>query len=200
MKEDSQKSQENRSKYLSYLLRHHPEKVSCTIDKYGWVDVSTLIVHSDFDMAELSQIVSADTRYEFSADKTKIRAFHGHSVKGVQYPEIAEDIAVLYHGTSERNLAEILKSESILPMSRAQVHLSASVDDAIRIGARHGKPVVLEIDADEMQKDGYKFYKSKDNVYLVSEIPLKYVKSSLMNKSQENKCICEELNEFESLE
>jgi RNA:NAD 2'-phosphotransferase (TPT1/KptA family) len=28
-------SSKNRGKYLSYLLRHHPEEVGCTLDEYG---------------------------------------------------------------------------------------------------------------------------------------------------------------------
>ncbi len=36
------KKKTNRSKYLSYLLRHHPEDVNCSIDEYGWVSVNDL--------------------------------------------------------------------------------------------------------------------------------------------------------------
>ena len=78
------KSLEKDSKYLSYLLRHHPEEVGCKMDKYGWVDVNTLVKNSKLTLEKLHLIVSEDTRYEFSNDKSKIRAFHGHSVKGVE--------------------------------------------------------------------------------------------------------------------
>lgn len=43
-----------------------------------FLDVATLIENSDFTLEELKDIVEADTRYEFSSDYSKLRAFHDH--------------------------------------------------------------------------------------------------------------------------
>lgn len=113
-----------------------------------------------------------DTRYEFSSDLSQIRAFHGHSVKGIKYQNEVTEPIPLYHGTS----IEIVKSQAILPMSRAQVHMSASKEDAIRIAKRHkGDSVVLVIDTYSLLSTGHHIYKSEDNVYLVDKIPLSCV-------------------------
>ena len=31
------------SKFLSFILRHHPEQIGITLDKDGWVDIDTLL-------------------------------------------------------------------------------------------------------------------------------------------------------------
>lgn len=167
----------NDSKYLSYLLRHHPEEVGCEIDKYGWVDVSTLIKNSKLNLERLSLIVSSDTRYEFSEDRSKIRAFHGHSVKGVEpYIKIIPP-DVVYHGTSKNGYKGIIESGLIKSMSRNYVHLSLSFEKAKEVGNRHGDPIVLIIDSKKMYEDGYEFFDSNDNVILTKEVPIRYIEA-----------------------
>jgi putative RNA 2'-phosphotransferase len=166
----------NRSKYLSYLLRHKPEEVGCTLDKYGWCDVATLIKNSDFTMDELSSIVAEDTRYEFSEDRSMIRAFHGHSVAGIVYQDEVKNVTLLYHGTTIDGLEKIIKSGAILPMSRVQVHLSKDIETAKKVASRHGKPIIIVVDAQDMVHEGLKVYKSKDGVYLTNVVPSRYFK------------------------
>jgi len=46
-------------------------------------------------------------------------------------------------------------------------------------GSRHQKgveSVVLVIEAKQMCNEGYKFYKTDNNVYLTDEVPPKYIK------------------------
>lgn len=164
------------SKYLSYLLRHHPEEAGCCIDNHGWVDVETLIKNTKFTLEDLQQIVKKDTRYEFSEDKSKIRAFHGHSIPGIICEEEVIPPDVLYHGTSINNKLKIFQSKFIKKQSRTWVHLSENLKDAKRIGKRHGEPVVLFIDTKKMYEDGIKFYKTRDGVYLTDDISIKYIK------------------------
>ena len=167
------------SKYLSYLLRHKPSEVNCDIDEYGWVDIDTLCRNSKFTLSYLEAIVEADTRYEFNPHKSKIRAFHGHSVEGVHPFVIADVHNYIYHGTSLENYAKIKESGCIMSMSRNFVHLSKDETVAKAVGSRHGKPVILVIDCEKMQEDGYRIYHSGDGVFLVSKVPLKYVIDSI---------------------
>lgn len=169
------KTMEQDSKYLSYLLRHKPDEVGCTIDKHGWVDIHTLCKNSKFTLSYLETIVSEDTRYEFSQDMTKIRAFHGHSVEGVEADTEMFPKHHIYHGTSVKNYELIKQSGMIKKMSRNYVYLSDDAEKAKKIGARHGKPIVLIVSAEEMVRDGFKFYDSGDDVILTQDIPLKYV-------------------------
>lgn len=169
------KEQIKRSKYLSYILRHHPEEVNCSIDEYGWIDVEELIKNSDFSLEELKIIVREDTRYTFSEDGKYLRAFHGHSIP-IKYMNSAVPPKELYHGTSEENAEKILSSGYIKGMSRVQVHLSINRENALKIGSRHGRPVVFVVDTEAMLKDGFEFYESGDGVWLTNDIPVRYLK------------------------
>lgn len=59
--------------------------------------------------------------------------------------------------------------------NRLYVHLSKDIDIAIKVGERHGSPVVYSIDATQMFKDGYKFYESANKVWLTKSVPIKYM-------------------------
>ena len=81
---------------------------------------------------------------------------------------------VLYHGTAEKYLDGI-KKEGLLKRSRNYVYLSADYDTAVKVGARHGKPIVLKIDADKMFNDGFVFLLSANGVWQTDHVPYAYV-------------------------
>ena len=60
-------------------------------------------------------------------------------------------------------------------MDRQYVHLSYDEDTAIKVGKRHGKPVVLIIESMKMYKEGYKFYLSDNNVWLTKKVPKEFI-------------------------
>lgn len=68
------------SRFLSLILRHHPEKIGITLDKHGWASVAELLAGMSktypIDMDILEKIVRTDNkqRYSFNGDKTLIRA------------------------------------------------------------------------------------------------------------------------------
>jgi putative RNA 2'-phosphotransferase len=59
-------------------------------------------------------------------------------------------------------------------MNRLYVHLSHDRDTATTVGRRHGKPVLLRVNARQMEKEGYQFYLSVNGVWLTKEVPVKY--------------------------
>jgi putative RNA 2'-phosphotransferase len=77
---------------------------------------------------------------------------------------------VLFHGTAERNLPAI-EAEGLRPGRRHAVHLSSDEATARRVGARHGRPVVLRVDAEGMARDGAVFTRSANGVWLVDAVP-----------------------------
>ena len=176
------KSLQNTSKFISYLLRHKPDAIGLNMDSHGWVEVQELIdkinTNSEYeiDKETLDKIVDTDEkqRYSYSEDGTKIRANQGHSIAvDVDLEEVVPP-SILYHGTSERFLKQI-QLEGLKPMSRQYVHLSNDEDTAQKVGSRHGKPVILRVRALDMQKAGYKFYKSVNGVWLTDKVPVKYI-------------------------
>lgn len=83
----------------------------------------------------------------------------------------AED---LYHGTAERFLPSIEKI-GLKKGKRNFVHLSADKETAEAVGKRHGKPVVLTVDARKMIRDGWKIYKTNEQ-YLTDFVAVRYIK------------------------
>lgn len=169
-------------KFISYVLRHHPEEIGITLDKSGYADTRELIEgvakrFEGFDMESLERIVRENNkqRFAFNSDKTKIRASQGHSLKNIDLGlSPVSPPKRLFHGTAERFLPAILQ-EGLKPMSRQHVHLSADFDTAVKVGTRHGRPVVLIIDSEKMSDDGYTFFLSENKVWLTDCIPPQYI-------------------------
>lgn len=169
------------SKYLSLILRHAPEKVGLTLGEGGWIEVATLLAATQqsgnpIDETLLRRIVAEDEkqRYAFSADGTKIRANQGHSVRVDLGLEPIVPPLLLYHGTATRFLDSILAT-GLQPQSRTHVHLSLDHDTAVKVGMRHGKPVVLEVQAGQMAADGFLFYRAENGVWLTAQVPPRYL-------------------------
>lgn len=168
------------SKYMSLILRHKPETIGITLDEHGWANVDELIAgiakNNEFNMDILEEIVRTDEkqRYSFNDDKTLIRANQGHSISVDVELEEKEPPEILWHGTGEKYVSSI-DLQGLIPKSRLYVHLSKDEDTAIKVGKRHGKPVLYHVRAKEMYDAGYKFYLSVNGVWLTKEVPLKYL-------------------------
>ena len=169
------------SKFLSLVLRHEPGAAGVTLDPAGWVAVDELLrgcaAHGHAISRELlDEIVrtSDKQRFAFSDDRRRIRANQGHSVEVELQHAAAEPPELLYHGTAERNLASIMQ-HGLQKRERHHVHLSPTPQIAHQVGQRHGKPVVLRIDARQMHADGFTFYLTPNNVWLVDQVPAKYL-------------------------
>lgn len=169
------------SVFISLILRHKPDAVGIQLDEHGWANVDELLnginnTGRKIDMEILEEIVKSDNkqRYSFNEDKTLIRANQGHSIPVDVELEERQPPQYLYHGTAKRFLDSIL-SEGLKPMSRLYVHLSKDEDTAVKVGKRHGKPVVLKIRSGEMWNDGIKFYLSQNGVWLTKYVDEKYI-------------------------
>jgi len=169
------------SKFMSLVLRHNPQKIGITLDENGWADTTLLISGlcrngHNVSLEDLKEVVANNDkqRFKFNDDYSKIRANQGHSVtvnvemKEVQPPDI------LYHGTATR-FWESIRNEGLTARNRLHVHLSADKETAVNVGKRHGKPIVLIINATQMYKDGFIFYLSENGVWLVNAVPPKYI-------------------------
>ena len=169
------------SRFISLILRHKPETIGICLDEHGWAKVDELITGiaktRPFDMRMLEEIVRTDEkqRYSFNEDKTLIRANQGHSIPVDVELEQKLPPDLLWHGTGEKYVAYI-DVQGLLSKSRLYVHLSGDYETAVKVGSRHGKPVVYEVNARFMQTDGYVFYQSVNGVWLTKHVPVKYLK------------------------
>jgi len=168
------------SKYMSLILRHKPDAIGIRLDEHGWASVDELIAgiarDNEFNMEILEEIVRTDEkqRYSFNEDKTLIRANQGHSIPVDVELEEKEPPEILYHGTGEKYVSSI-DAQGLISKSRLYVHLSKDDETAVKVGSRHGKPVIYIVKAKQMYDDGYKFFISANGVWLTKEVPVKYL-------------------------
>lgn len=168
------------SRFMSLILRHKPQTIGISLDEHGWANVDELIEGirktRPFDMETLEEIVRTDNkqRYAFNEDKTLIRANQGHSIPVDVELEKKNPPDILYHGTGEKSVASI-EAKGLLPMNRLYVHLSKDEATAVKVGSRHGKPIVFTVDSGLMAADGFDFYLSANGVWLTKEVPVKYL-------------------------
>jgi putative RNA 2'-phosphotransferase len=171
------------SKYLSKHLRHQPQRLGLELEAGGWVPIGDLLQacarnHFAVTRAELDEVVRGNDKQRFSIDPTGmlIRANQGHSVEIDLQLEPATPPAVLYHGTGQGSVSPI-QQDGLKKMARHHVHLSPDLETAIRVGRRHGKPVVFTVDCEAMLRDGFIFFRSDNGVWLVEGVPPQYLRT-----------------------
>lgn len=169
------------SKYLSLVLRHDPAAGGIVLDAEGWASIDDLLravtdKKLTFDRDELLAVVADNDKQRFavSNDGQRIRASQGHSVQvDLQYaPQIPPE--TLFHGTAEKAV-ESIRSQGLTKRQRRHVHLSADRDTAVKVGTRHGSPVVFQISAGQMHREGFKFFLSDNGVWLTDTVPAIYL-------------------------
>ena len=163
------------SKRLAHVLRHHPEDVGLALDAAGWVDLDELLQALSsrgrtVTRGDVEGVLARPGKQRFEVAGNRIRATHGHSVPvelGLP-PTVPPD--VLYHGTVARFLDDIAR-EGLRPQGRRAVHLSTDVAGARQVGARRGRPVVLQVDAAAMHAAGHVFRQPGPDVWLTAAVP-----------------------------
>ena len=170
------------SKFLSYVLRHEPQAIDLELDSQGWASVDALIRQAATAGKVLSEELigeivrtSKKKRFMLSDDGSRIRAAQGHSTPTVNLDHV--EVAppdVLYHGTARKHLDSIRKS-GLVPGTRHHVHLSGDEYTARTVGARHGEPVVLVVQAGRMAAAGFTFYRADNGVWLTDRVPVEFV-------------------------
>ncbi|MBQ9165994.1 MAG: RNA 2'-phosphotransferase [Oscillospiraceae bacterium] len=174
-----EKRKERASKTLSYLLRHSRDFIDLN---GGWADTDVIVEalsrkYPGFSQADLEDIVATDQKGRYCLDGTRrrIRANQGHSVPGVVIEmERPEPPEFLYHGTADRFLDSIL-AQGLRPMSRQFVHISPDVETALKVGRRHGMPVILRLRSKDFVRDGHVLMRSANGVWQAEFVPPEYL-------------------------
>lgn len=177
----NEKRQTKISKFLSLILRHKPEEVGLTLDENRWANISALQkacadYGKPFTFQELEETVATNDkkRFSFNETKTKIRANQGHSLDIEIEFEKKTAPEILYHGTAEKSVPAILEN-GLRKMRRHHVHLSADMETARKVGARHGKPIIFQIKTKAMLAEGFECFVSANGVWLIAEVPPQFL-------------------------
>ena len=177
------KDQTRLSKFLSLVLRHQPELIGLELDANGWTSVDELISKAASQkMVYTPELIrtlvreSDKQRFALSEDGARIRANQGHSVEVELGYAPAQPPTVLFHGTAERNLPSILE-KGLVRGERHHVHLSADRETALKVGQRHGKPVLLVVESGIMHAQGVTFFRSANGVWLTEHVATRFLRS-----------------------
>lgn len=171
-----------KSRALARVLRHKPELWGVRLDGEGWCKVSDILAGAanygqDLTADELGEIVATNdkARFTLSPDGLSIRAAQGHSVEVDLKLRTLVPPTVLYHGTVRKLMPPILR-EGLRPMTRHAVHLSATKEAALAVGARRGAPVILVVDSYAMHRNGYQFQQAENGVWLTAAVPPEFLR------------------------
>jgi putative RNA 2'-phosphotransferase len=157
---------------MSLILRHKPEQFGILLDPEGYTPIDDIVraIRESVpdacveDLRQVVQLVEPD-KARFSIDGPDIRANYGHSLSQRIAQQRLVPPGILLHGTSAKALPGI-RREGIHPMRRQYVHLTTNRELAGRVGSRHGKAVILEIDALRASKAGVAFYRANESFWL----------------------------------
>ena len=173
-------------RYMSYLLRHHPEDLNLNMDNCGWVKLDELITKlneskkysENITKYTIFEVVKKSSKKRFDTEEYNkniyIRANQGHSISVDLNLNSICPPDILYHGTADR-FSKSIDENGILKMSRQYVHLSSDIETAKQVGMRHGNCLIYKVYAGKMYREGYKFYLSKNNVWLTDFVPNLYI-------------------------
>ena len=169
------------SRFLSYVLRHHPDSIGLALDSNGWANVDELIRLANrhgtpLTHTLLEELVAENDKQRFAFDEAgqRIRANQGHSVEIDLALTATEPPDLLFHGTAGRFVPSI-RGTGLHSGNRHHVHLSLDRQTAEKVGQRHGKPVVLTIQAGAMHEAGHAFYLSANRVWLTELVPVQWI-------------------------
>jgi putative RNA 2'-phosphotransferase len=169
------------SKFLSLVLRHKPEKIGLKLDAQGWADIGELIDKAGtqgmaLTRERVAEIVAGSDKQRFALDPSgrRIRANQGHSIDVDLGLAPAAPPATLFHGTAEKSL-RLIHTDGLKPGRRRHVHLSPDEATALKVGRRHGAPVVLRIAAARMAAAGHAFFLSTNGVWLTDCVPREFI-------------------------
>ncbi|KAK9464519.1 KptA family-domain-containing protein [Lipomyces arxii] len=181
------------SKTLSRILRHSATKENLPIGSDGYIAVSVLLKHQQFQGKKFEDIVrvvenNSKSRFELeyrgdttdesqSAVKTDpqgwwIKANQGHSieVENLALEQIVDSdkCPVAVHGTYISSWNKAIKDQGLSKMARNHIHLATGLADESGVisGMRGSASVYIYIDVAKAMADGIKFYKSTNGVVL----------------------------------
>lgn len=178
---------------MAGVLRHFPEKFDLKMDEHGWVELMEFInavqvKRQGFHWLRphyIEAIVDTDEKGRYQLEDGKIRATYGHTVN-ISLDLPTDDIpGELFYPTTNEEV-EIVLETGIKPADRKKVHLSKTYEKALEAGTRRVEnPVILKIDAKGAVKDNIVIMRAGKSVYLVDEIPPKYLSVVEVEKSEE---------------
>ncbi len=170
------------SKFLSFILRHDPQKYELGVDEEGFVSFSKLLEiinqqshFGDVTAENIQTMIDSSDKKRFEIQGDKIRARYGHSFSHQVHYDPVTPPEFLFLGTAGRNI-RFIQEKGINPVDRQYVHLSGNKEVAFKVGRRKtARPVVLIISAQKAHVNGIEFFNPEEGIYLTKKVPTEYI-------------------------
>jgi putative RNA 2'-phosphotransferase len=169
------------SKRLALMLRHQPDRFGLLPDDEGFVAIDALFMAFQTDTgasrAQFEAVLNdagGQQRYERRGDRIRARYGHSEGPHLVRYLP-AEPPEILFHGTYI-DVLKAIQAGGLKSLSRQYVHLSTTRERAVEVATRHGRPILLEIDARGAQAAGVVFFHPEAQHYLAKAIPPQFIR------------------------
>lgn len=208
----TQKKMVQLSKKLSYVLRHGATKEGFNIDNAGFILISEIMASPKFknySFEQIQYVVENNDKKRFelvlvdSGDESKgykIRAVQGHSINTIDEEAIYELIEdpeqypTVVHGTDLKAWTNFIRFSGLKKMGRTHIHFAKGLpgDKEVISGMRFLCDVVIQINLKLAMKDGFKFFKSKNDVILCAgkgpegQLPPKYFSQVLFRDKKKS--------------
>lgn len=192
----------SQSKYFSKILRHSAYEEGIELDDDGFALLDDLLKKpflnnlTENDVKEMVETCSKKRfKLEYNSSKKLIIASNqGHSIKIhsslltlLKLSDI--DFKYIIHGTYYEPLPSI-KKEGLSKMNRIHIHFSTKLpEEGVVSGMRKSCEVYILVDLKKAINDGYKFYKSENDVILTEGnkdgyIPPEYIYKIIDRKTK----------------
>ncbi len=172
----SDKKLTEKSKKLSWLLRHGAAEAGLNVDPAGWVPTQQVLNYLKISKDDLHYAVEYNNKNRLQITDTHIRACQGHSTEIMPITldalEESWDIFTgndtLWHGTNLDAIYKIAK-EGLLPIKRTHVHLAPFQNSLV--GKRNNTSILLTISTMMLRNEGIKIFQAHNGVILVRHVP-----------------------------
>jgi putative RNA 2'-phosphotransferase len=171
------------SRMMAGTLRHFPERFELRMDEHGWVNLYDMVdafraTRDDLHWLRprhIQAIVESDEKGRYEIDDEMIRATYAHSVD-IDLDLPTHDIPdELFYPATKEEVEQIMR-DGLRATDRRYVHLSKTYKNAWEAGSgKADSPTILKVDVRLAEKEGLSIMHAASTVYLVNEVPSKYV-------------------------
>lgn len=173
----SERQVTEKSKLLSWLLRHGAGQEGLTMDAAGWAPVDEVLRVARCSREVLEHVVVLNNKQRYEYDGDRVRASQGHSLDGMPVTldglerswAVYDGVDGVWHGTSVEAIAGIART-GIDRGQRSHVHLAEAVDS--HVGKRANVHVMLEVSVARLRAAGLEVYRSLNRVVLTRAVPV----------------------------